>query len=257
MTNFTDLGNGNLQMSFGILGGVTGYECYETGELQNVRLGERNMLLTHAGELIPAYTETVRRKRKPSLEFYKNGLTRSVCLEEQQEIVTPIGEFPAEFLTFYETGELKRFFPLDGQMSGFWSLEEERELNFPLTFDLGWGEFTTLLGGICLYPSGAIRSVTLFPGETLRLPSPAGELLTGVGFSLHESGALASAEPASPLPVVTPVGNLEAFDPTAAGVNADRSSLRFDAPILGCQCGCIWVWNRSTILNRLAVASIS
>jgi hypothetical protein len=89
MTNFTDLGNGNLQMSFGILGGVTGYECYETGELQNVRLGERNMLLTHAGELIPAYTETVRRKRKPSLEFYKNGLTRSVCLEEQQEIVTP------------------------------------------------------------------------------------------------------------------------------------------------------------------------
>jgi hypothetical protein len=142
-------------------------------------------------------------------------------------------------------------------MSGFWSLEEERELNFPLTFDLGWGEFTTLLGGICLYPSGAIRSVTLFPGETLRLPSPAGELLTGVGFSLHESGALASAEPASPLPVVTPVGNLEAFDPTAAGVNADRSSLRFDAPILGCQCGCIWVWNRSTILNRLAVASIS
>lgn len=228
MMNFMDLGGGNLQMSFGILGGVSGYERYDTGELKNVRLSERNMLVTHAGELVPAYIETIRRKRKPSLEFYKNGLARSVCLEEQQEIVTPIGELPAEFLTFYETGELKRFFPLDGQLSGFWSLEEERALNIPLTFDLGWGEFTALLGGICFYPSGAIRSVTLFPGETLRLPTPAGELLTGVGFSLYESGALASAEPASPLPVVTPVGRLEAFDPNADGVNADLNSLRFD-----------------------------
>lgn len=31
-------------------------------------------------------------------------------------------------LTFYENGELKRVFPLDGKISGFWSEEEEKRL---------------------------------------------------------------------------------------------------------------------------------
>lgn len=228
MMNFMDLGSRTLQTSFGILGGVADYERYDTGELRSVRLSERNMIVTHAGELVPAFTETMRRKHKPSVEFYKNSLTRSVALEEQQEILTPIGEFPAELVTFYETGELKRFFPLDGQLSGFWSLEEERALNIPFTFDLGWGQFTVMLGGLCFYPSGNLRSMTLFPGEQVVIPLPAGTVATGVGFALYESGNLASVEPAAPTPLHTPVGNLEAFDPDSGGVNADVNSLQFD-----------------------------
>ncbi len=227
MKNMTMTGERTLQTAYGIFGEVALHTAYDTGELESVRLEGRNVLLTHAGELIPAYTETPRRKYKPSVEFHRNGMIRAVALEEQQEVETPIGELPAELVTFYPTGELKRVFPLDGKLSGFWSEEEETELNIPLRFDLGFAAFTAKLSGICFYRDGNIRSITLAPGETVTVSTGCGEIRIRHGFSLYPDGSLESCEPSEPTEIPTPIGPILACDSNAEGIQADSNSLRF------------------------------
>ena len=228
MKNFNLLEKNMLQLPSGVFAGVESYACYPGGELEGVKLSEKNMLVTHAGELIPFYTETHRRKNKFSVEFYKDGMIKAIALNEVQEIQTPIGEFPAELVTFFETGELKRFFPLDGKVSGMWSEQEEKTMAIPLSFDLPFVSFTAIISGVAFYQSGNIRSITLFPGETVRIATNYGEIPTRNGFSLYESGKLESLEPAEPTVIRTPTGSLNAFDPDAVGINADVNSLVFD-----------------------------
>jgi hypothetical protein len=116
-------------------------------------------------------------------------------------------------------------FPVDGQISGFWSEEEEREMNIPLTFDFSFTVFTAMLSSLCFYKSGAIKSITLFPGERINVETPFGSFSVRHGFSLYETGALKSFEPAAPVKIHTPIGNLTAFDPMSHGVSADENSV--------------------------------
>jgi hypothetical protein len=226
--NFKLLNGGAIQLPSGVFAGAESHACYASGELQGIRLSEKNMLVTHAGELVPAYTETHRRKVKYSVEFYKNGMIKAIALDEPQAIQTPIGEFPAELVTFFETGELRRFFPLDGKIGGLWSEEEEKSLAVPFSFDLPFTRFTAVINGIGFYRSGDIRSIALFPGETAAINTKFGEISCRNGFSLYASGELESLEPAAPATIRTPIGAVTAFDPNAVGVNADSNSLAFD-----------------------------
>jgi hypothetical protein len=228
MRNFDILSETALQLPTGVFSGVESYTCFESGELEGIRLAEKNMLITHAGELVPAYTENHRRKDKYSVEFYKSGMVKAVALDEQQEIQTPIGEFLAETVIFFETGELRRFLPLDGKISGLWTEEEERTLGIPFSFEFPFATFTALINSVSLYKSGDIRSITLFPGERINLQAAQGEVVVRHGFALYENGALESLEPAQPYALQTPIGTLTAFDPDAIGVNADENSLVFD-----------------------------
>lgn len=227
MQNYMWLEHEYIQTSYGVFGGVSGISTYPGGELESLRLSERNVIMTEIGELIPAYRENSRRKNKASVEFDRQGLVVGVTLEEQQEVNTPIGELPAERVKFYSTGELKRLFILDGQISGFWSEEDERKLNIPLSFDLGFTLFQAMLNGICFYRDGGIRSITLYPGERIAVTTPLGEVETGVGLSLYETGMLCSVEPLNPVLIETPIGRLTAFDVNQNGLNADSNSLVF------------------------------
>lgn len=227
MKNYMVLDEEHIQMPFGILGGVAALGCYPTGELESVRLSEKNVIMTSAGDLVPAYTENMRRKNKPSVEFDRQGLVKSVALETQQEVMTPIGELPAELVKFYDTGEMHRVFILDGQLSGFWTVKDEREKNIPLTFDLGFCRFSAMINGICFYKSGEIKSITLFPKEQVTVSTPLGDVVTGIGLSLYESGNLESVEPEEKVIVQTPIGALTAWDPDQNGLNADSNSLLF------------------------------
>jgi len=197
-------------------------------ETLGVKLSQKTVLLTSAGELIPAYTETHRRKNKYSVEFYPSGAIKKVALEDVQEVQTPLGEMPAELISFFESGEVNRVFPLDGKISGMWSEQEERALAIPLSFALPFTAFTAIIGGIAFYQSGDIRSITLFPGETVAIATNYGEIKARNGFSLYESGKLESLEPSVPALIPTPIGAISAFDPNAIGVNADINSLVFD-----------------------------
>jgi len=222
--------NNIIQTPYGVFAGVISSECYPEGGVKELRLGEKNVILTHAGDLIPYYgDETPRRKFKSSVSFHKSGMVKSVCLEEQQDVLTPIGEFPAELVTFYDTGELKRIFPLDGKISGFWTEEDERELNIPFNFEFEFASFSAMLIGICFFKNGEIKSITLYPGEEISIDTPGtGKMKLRCGFSLFESGKLESAEPAAPTKLKTPIGEIMVFDTQAIGVNADDNSLRFD-----------------------------
>lgn len=227
MKNYLLLESGYIQTTYGVFAGVDAISTYPGGEMESLRLSERNVIMTEIGELIPAYTENSRRKNKVSVEFDRQGLVIGVLLEEQQEVRTPIGELPAERVKFYSTGELYRLFVLDGQISGFWSETDERELNIPLSFDLGFTSFRAMLNGICFYRDGGIRSITLFPGERITIMTPLGEVETVVGLSLYESGELCSVEPAEPVLIETPIGRLTAYDIDQNGLNADSNSLVF------------------------------
>lgn len=228
MMNYLVIDESHVQMEFGILGEVSSFQTYPSGELESVKLTGKNMIVTHAGELVPFYTESQRRKHKPSVEFHKNGVIKAVMLEEQSEVESPIGTLPAEYVTFYPTGELHRIFVSDGQISGFWSEEEERKCNIPLSFEFDFGSFSAYTNGICFYKSGDIKSITLYPKEAITVNSPAGEIETGIGFSLYESGELKSVEPKTALPLHTPIGTFSASDPDAVGVHADSNSVVFD-----------------------------
>ncbi|MFT3985299.1 MAG: hypothetical protein QM697_15435 [Lachnospiraceae bacterium] len=228
MVNYLAIDSKHLQIEHGILGGVTYFETYETGELKSVKLNEKNLILTYAGELIPAFTETTRRKNKPALEFFESGLTKAVVLEEQTEVETPIGTLPSEYITFYPSGEIHRVFITDGKISGFWSEEEEKKCGVPLSFELGFAKFTAYLSGICFFRSGCIKSITLYPGEHIEVMTPAGKLEARTGFSMYETGKLESVEPFSSVLVNTPIGKLTAYDPEAIGIHADSNSLQFD-----------------------------
>jgi len=228
MKNFNLLENKNIQLANIALAGVESYSCYPDGELLGVKLSEKNMLVTQAGELIPAYTETHRRKNKYSVEFYSCGKIKKIALDEIQKVQTPLGELPAELIIFFETGEIKRVFPLDGKISGLWTEQEEKKLATPLLFNLPFTTFSAIIGGIAFYQNGVIRSITLFPGETVPIATKYGEIRTHNGFSMYESGNLESLEPSAPVAIQTPIGDLTAFDPNAIGINADINSLVFD-----------------------------
>lgn len=219
-----------LQTPYGVFSGVISTGYFPDGGVKEIRLEEKNAILTHAGELIPAYSEdTHRRKFKASVTFHKDGMIKAVALDAQQELITPIGELPAELVTFYETGELKRVFPLDGKISGFWSEEDERELNIPLSFEFDFTSFTAMLIGICFFKSGDIKSITLFPKEIIEINAPEiGAIGVKGGFALYESGKLHSLEPATPVKITTPIGTITAYDNNAKGVNSDSNSLCFD-----------------------------
>ncbi|GHU51409.1 hypothetical protein AGMMS49975_04690 [Clostridia bacterium] len=190
---------------------------------------EEKVLCTSAGDLVPAFVETPRRKYKYSVEYYKTGGVKSVYLNDIQRIMTPAGIFPAEYVTFYESGNLKRFFPTDGKLSGFWGEEDEKTMNVPISLEFSFAAFTAYLSGVYFYESGKIKSVTLYPNEFVDIMTSQGTIKTRVGFSLYEDGKLRSLEPALPTKITTKDGTFRAYDINANCVNADRNSLEFGA----------------------------
>lgn len=212
----------------GILSAVSLPEYNADGRLIACRVNEKSPLLTPLGSLIPQYGEEhVRRRFTKSVSFYDSGKLHSIALENQTPIKTPLGVFPAELVTFYESGALKRLFPLNGKISGYWSEEDEAALVEPLAFDLPVGRFQAKIISLHFYGDGALKSLTLFPKQVLSLSTPAGRLPVRNGFSLYESGAVKSVEPAMPVPVMTPLGLIHAYDANAVGINADHTSLAF------------------------------
>ena len=205
-------------------------EYYGSGAVRSCSPVAECILKTEAGELTPQYsTDDLRRKTVQAVHFYENGNIRSLPLEERTPVFTPAGILPAEMLTFYEGGQVKRVFPLNGKLSGYWTQEDEENLAEPITIDTPVGPITVKVISICFYESGSIRSITLWPGETVTLTTSCGSIKTRTGMSFSPDGKLMSLEPAEPSVVKTRVGNVTAYDPDAVGINGDSNSLVFDA----------------------------
>jgi len=209
--------------------GITSFTTYDGGELKECKLEEYNVINTKYGGLVPQYGDPgIRKKQLRVLSFYKSGKIKSISLEQQTEINTPIGTFPAEMVTFFEDGSINSLFPLNGQISAFWSEEEEGALVQSFDFTFPFGKFSAKIIGLRFYQDGKVRSLILWPNEEIIIDTPAGKMPVRIGFKLFEGGSIESVEPAKPVNVKTPLGSINAYDADALGIDADKNSLRFD-----------------------------
>jgi hypothetical protein len=224
-----NMGTNSVQTRYGILRGVFLMEHYPDGALKECTIREESRLETPYGLLAPQYEDDgVRRKFTRSLSFYNSGALNSISLQQATPFRTAYGSLPAELVTFYESGHLKRIFPLNGKLSGFWSEENEYKLAPQLTLKLPFGEVSCKLILLYFYESDYVKSVTLWPGERMAVPTPVGVIDARTGVSFYNSGAVRSLEPFKPVQIETPIGPLIAFDNEAQGICGDRNSLCFD-----------------------------
>ncbi len=210
------------------LKGVASLYCYKNGAIRDCILNEENLIPTRYGNLIPRYgPEEIRRKYKPSVSFYRSGAVKSLSLEQQADIMTTLGAFPAELLTFYESGSLKRLFPLNGKISGYWTEADEEKLCRKFRFSFPFGSFKAKIISLCFYENGNLKALTLWPGETVLLKKQTDFFPVRTGFSLYEDGSLKSLEPAYEVPISTPIGWITAFDENVLGISGENNSICF------------------------------
>ncbi|MDR3288677.1 MAG: membrane-binding protein [Peptococcaceae bacterium] len=209
--------------------GVTSHTAYEDGGMRECKLDGYNEIATKYGKLIPRYQGLGKREKDMrALSFHPGGALKSIYLEDQTEVETSVGVFPAELITFFASGEIDSLFPLNGQIGFGWSEEDEKQLTRVFSFDLPCGQFAARIIALRFFESGGLRSLILWPGEVIELDTPLGRLPVRIGFRLYEHGGLESLEPALPIVLKTPVGEVTAFDQHAVGIDADFNSVRFD-----------------------------
>ncbi|WP_320173313.1 hypothetical protein [Maridesulfovibrio sp.] len=189
----------------------------------------RRIYSTEAGELEAQHsTDDLRRKSLQPILMYSNGNVKSLPLEVRTPVFTPVGIIEAEMVTFYKSGKLKRVFPLNGKLSGYWTQEDEGSLAAPLTIDTPVGPLCVKVISLCFYENGTLRSITFWPGEEPTVQTPAGPIRIRIGISFSPEGRIRSLEPAEPTPLKTSVGMITAYDSDAVGINGDSNSLVFD-----------------------------
>ena len=222
-----------LETRYGPLTGFSNFRTFPDGSLETCMLEEENCIQTPVGEIIPQYrtAEFGERQKKhgSSLDFHKNGQIKRASLDRAMPLKTPLGVFKAELVTFHENGAINRLFPLNGLVDGYWSEKNEGELAEVLDFDLPVGKFSAKIINLQFYPSGALKSLTLWPGQRITIQTPVGAMRIRTGFCLYEDGSLRSTEPAGVVDLATPIGKVKAFDAEMLGMNADQNSLQFDS----------------------------
>jgi hypothetical protein len=213
---------------YGELQGVEFRTLFSNGKTDGCLVRQENILKTPYGELIPQYeAEDMGRRHLKPFYFYKNGSIKSVPLQTQTLIRTPVGVIPAELVTFHESGSIKRIFPLDGKLSGFWTAKNEFARAEMITIDSPLGSLSAKFIGLQFFESGALKSLTLWPGESLAIDTPVGSIRIRTGIAFYENGAVRSLEPAGIVRVETPAGTMTAYDNDPQGIHGDLNSLEF------------------------------
>lgn len=203
-------------------------ELYENGNVAACSFVVPCVVETQAGNLTPQYsTDDLRKKTLQAVSFYRSGALRSLPLEAQSPVLTPIGKIAAELVTFYESGAVKRVFPLNGKLSGYWGEEDELSLSKSLTVAITAGSLTARCINVSFYEEGGVESITLWPKENVVLTTPAGEMQIRTGIKFSRIGKILSVEPAVPTEVETPIGKVTAYDNDAVGIIGDKNSLVF------------------------------
>jgi hypothetical protein len=184
---------------------------------------------TPYGVLVPIYEEDERERRKftKSLTFSENGYLESISLQEPTEVLTKLGSISAEHLTFYEGGNIKRIFPLDGKITAYWSEEDEYNLAQEIELKGSFGTIKKKFLGLYFYEDGAIKSLTLWMRDSVLVQTSVGPIETRIGLSFYENGEINSLEPKKPTLVDTPIGKITAFNQSANGIHRDSNSLCF------------------------------
>lgn len=217
-----------IDTKYGRLYEVSVAETYDTGEIESCRLDEESELKLLGTSIVPLYGyPDVRRKESPAVKFYKSGNIKTISLNESTIIETQIGKVEAEKLMLYEEGFLKRLFPLDGKLSGYWSEDDEYNLAKKYEFDFSFATFKAKVISLQFYKGGQLKSLTLWPREFVQVKLEGKNSKARIGISLYENGKLKSFEPYNETIINTPIGDIEAYDKNAIGIHGEENSLNF------------------------------
>lgn len=218
----------DVELKSGKLKGVIGEYRYNSGEIEAYKIEKESLIKINGKDYIPLYSYLdPRRKDLPSVSLYKSGEIKGISFEEATEIETKYGVFSVEKVTFYENWKIKRLFPLDGKISGYWTEEDEYKLSKAYDFNFNFGNFKIKVISICLYDSGEIKSLTLWSKEKINVKINDKTIIVRNGIALYETGEIKSIEPAFPVKINTPIGDIECFDKNAIGISGDINSLEF------------------------------
>jgi hypothetical protein len=179
-------------------------------------------------ENTPAPEMNYRRKERMRVKYYKDGSIKSVYLNEQTDIQTNYGLIPAELVTFYESGALKRLFPRYGAISAYWSQKDEASITKTMSFEIGRNIYKCRPMCIHFYENGDIFSITIYDHEKMSVPTRYGEIFTDVGVSFYEDGHVKSIEPVIKTKIIYNGKPIYPFCFFADHMHADHNSLVFD-----------------------------
>ena len=214
--------------NYGVLKGITSAEYHENGILKRCTLKQKNIISIPCGIFIPQYEDDGKRKKLlKSMTFYENGNIASMVLQDPLSVNTRFGSLPAEMITFYESRTVKRIFPVFGSISAFWTEEDEYNISPELQINLPFDVFKGKVINITLYETGELKSITLWPKDTILIKTHASKIQTRIGFCLYPDGKIKSVESCGVLGVNTPIGIIFAFDPDALGIDGESNSLVF------------------------------
>lgn len=217
-----------IATKYGLLNDASVASYYSTGEIESYSVDEESILDILGYKFTPLYGFfDDRRKEFPSVKVYKSGNIKSIGLNESTYIETEIGAFEVEKITFYEEGQIKRLFLLDGKLSGYWSEEDEYKLAKVYKFDFIFASFESKVNSLNFYKMGELKSFTLWPKDRIKLSIGNHNIVGRIGFSLYESGKIKSCEPFRPTTIKTPIGDIDAYDINALGIHGDTNSLNF------------------------------
>lgn len=179
--------------------------------------------------LIPRYSPPDARSRsKESVVRYEDGNVKSIYLESISEIHTLVGILNAEYITYYRNEKIHRVFPVYGQISGFWSEEEEKE-RLPISnLKIGDKLYSGMFSCICFYETGEVKSITIWPGEHTEVDVGNESITVRYGIAFYKSGKIQSLEPDKAAVIAHETGTYIAHNPLAVGVTGDSNSLCFD-----------------------------
>lgn len=213
---------------YGELKGVEEAEFYPNGQIRSCKVTEPQVFKTAIGDLIPQYeTKDDRRKMTGTVEFYENGDLMAISLDEQIKLSTESGIIPAEKILFYEGEKIKRIFPLNGKLSGYWGEDNEYKLAEEINLNFGDKEVKSKFISIAFYENQKVKSLTLWPKERMSLNTHLGTINIRKGISFYENMNIKSFEPTAEIMVPTPIGNINAFNNEITGLNGDVNSIQF------------------------------
>ena len=170
----------------------------------------------------------LRKKYRCPVEYYPDGNVRSIYLQDIEEVALPEGNFQAELMTFYEDGSIKRLFPLYGQLNSYWGVEDEKKDAPEYVFTVGDQELKIRPQCIYFYPSGKIRSITLWPNDSITVNTPKGPVTTKLGIEIFEDKKIRSIEPSFGTIFKTEYGDAKPFMVRKHMLHSEDASARFD-----------------------------
>lgn len=219
-----------LKTKYGVVSCYLNLEKYASGNPASLFFTERVEIETPVGVIVPQYSvdDHGRRMLKP-VYFYDNGNIKKAPLQDAADIETKYGKISAEFVMFYNDELLKKLFPLNGKLSGYWGEKDEYTLSKNLELQLPCGPICAKIINIAFYKNGNIKSITLWPQETVEAKTPIGTMRIRVGIAFYEDGSIKSVEPAQPYSVETKIGKISAYDNDPEGIMGDINSLQFDS----------------------------